>query len=75
MGNYEKAAALIPDAVNGENEKAILVESLENNIKTAFEQGRLASCRNIITRLQSIQLDNQCAREFLEKLEEREKRQ
>ena len=69
MKDYEHAATYIPDDTRDENAKAMLLTCLEKNIEAAFEQGRHATCRTIIKRLQSLQPDNRCAKEYLEKLD------
>ncbi len=69
MQDYEQAATFIPDDTPDENAKAVLLTSLEKNIEAAFAQGRNATCRTIIKRLQALQPDNLCAREILEKLD------
>ncbi|MBR4675598.1 MAG: hypothetical protein IKP00_14150 [Victivallales bacterium] len=69
MEDYEQAATYIPDDTMDENAKAVLLTCLEKNIEIAFTQGRNATCRTIIKRLQSLQPDNPCAREYLEKLD------
>ena len=67
--DYEKAAAFIPDDTKDVNAKAVLITSLEKNIENSFKLGREATCRTIIRRLQVLQPDNPCAREYLEKLD------
>ena len=69
MKDYEKAAIFIPDVTKDENAKAVLLTCLEKNIENAFVQGRLATCRTIIRRLQTLQPDNMIAKEYLEKLD------
>ena len=69
MQDYEKAATYIPDNTMDVNAKAVLLTSLEKNIEAAFKQGRQATCRTVIRRLQALQPDNPCAREYLEKLD------
>ncbi len=69
MQDYEKAATYIPDNTLDVNAKAVLITCLEKNIENAFKLGREATCRTIIKRLQALQADNPCAREYLEKLD------
>ena len=69
MNNFEQAAALIPNTVTAENEKAILVECLEKNIASKFSDDDIANCRRTIRRLQALQPENKCAKEYLEKLD------
>ena len=68
MNNYEQAAALIPNDVPGETEKAILVDSLEKIIESTYKEDDTATCRKTIRRLQALQPGNKCAKEYLEKL-------
>ena len=69
MQDYEKAATYIPDNTLDVNAKTVLITCLEKNIENAFKLGREATCRTIIKRLQALQADNPCAREYLEKLD------
>ena len=70
MNNYEQAAALIPNSVPGETEKAILVECLEKIIEASYKEDDTATCRKTIRRLQALQPDNKCAKEYLVKIGE-----
>ena len=73
MKDYERAVAMIPNNVSGEHEKAVLIECLEKILASSFEEEDMASFRKTIRRLQLLQPDNECAKEYLEKLDKRNK--
>ena len=67
--DYQKAVTLIPDSATEPRFRATLVESLEKTIEACFGENRHVTCRNYITRLLAIQPDNECAKEYLQKLD------
>ncbi len=66
--DFHKAVDLISDSAVEPRFRATLVNSLELKIKACFAERRYATAKTSIDRLLSLQPDNQCAKEHLEKL-------
>ena len=67
--DFQKAVTLISDSATAPRFRETLVISLEKSIESSFNDKRYVTCRTYANRLSALLPDNQCAKDYLQKLD------